>query len=186
MRRKIQKEDNTIKQQDKKLKKNKREEVREVREVKNQDKQKDSSNIITILCDTREQLNYTFKKYPCKVERVALKTGDYSLKGYEKNGITIERKSLQDLYQSFGQGRERFEREWIRMQDFEYAAIVIESTLTGILTPPQYTQMLPRVIIQSLISWSIKYHVNVIYSDSRELSECYIFSLLEKFYKHHQ
>jgi ERCC4-type nuclease len=183
MRRKIQKEDNTIKQRERK---NKREEVREVREVKNQDKQKDNSNIITILCDTREQLNYTFKKYPCKVERVTLKTGDYSLKGYEKDGITIERKSLQDLYQSFGQGRERFEREWQRMQDFEYAAIVIESTLTGILTPPQYTQMLPRVIIQSLISWSIKYHVNVIYSDSRELSECYIFSLLEKFYKHHQ
>lgn len=185
MRRKNQKdrkEDGTIKQA---------KEVKEVKEVKNSTKIKNSSkkdltSLITILCDTREQLSYSFKKYPCTVERATLKTGDYSLKGYEKNGITIERKSLQDLYQSFGQGRERFEREWIRMQDFEYAAIIIESTLEGILTPPRYTQMLPKVIIQSLISWSIKYHVNVIYSGSRDLSECYIFNLLDKFYRHHQ
>ncbi len=157
---------------------------------KNSDKDPNRNNkktdeIITILCDTREQLSYTFKKYPCRVERKALKTGDYSVLGFEKNGITIERKSLQDLYQSFGQGRERFEREWIRMQDFNYAAIIIESTLEGILTPPEYTQMLPKVIIQSLISWSVKYNVHVLFGDNRKLSECMIFNLLDKYYKHH-
>ncbi len=133
-----------------------------------------------ILIDNREQLPYFFKGYPVEVKTCHLKTGDYSIEGYEAK-ITVERKSKQDLYMSLGRERDRFEAEFQRLREFEYAALVIESSLSGLLVPPARSQMNPKSIIQSLISWSIRYEVYVFFSDNRTYSECLIYSLFEKY-----
>jgi len=58
-----------------------------------------------IIVDTREQSPYSFATItpPPETIRATLKTGDYSLAGYE-NKITIERKSLIDAFGTFGEG----------------------------------------------------------------------------------
>ena len=134
----------------------------------------------TILIDQREKRPYSFAGYPVDVQTCHLKTGDYSLEGHSEN-ITVERKSKADLYMSLGRERDRFEAEFLRLSKFEYAALVIESSLSGLLIPPFKSRMNPKSIIQSLISWSIRYRVYVFFSDNRHYSECLIYSLFEKY-----
>lgn len=134
----------------------------------------------TILIDSREKLPYFFADYTCGFKRAGLHTGDYSIEGYESQ-IAIERKSKEDLYMSLGRERDRFEREFQRLSKFEYAALIIESSLSGLLKPPARSQMKPMAVIQSLISWSIRYGVNIYFADSRKLAESLIYSICEKF-----
>ena len=67
----------------------------------------------TIIEDRREQrpLDFSpFAQYGVKVERAALRTGDYTVKGLRRQ-VVIERKSLQDCVSTLTHGRERFTRE---------------------------------------------------------------------------
>lgn len=135
---------------------------------------------ICVLCDSREQLPYS---YPL-MERVSLKTGDYSVKGFEKDGITIERKTVNDIYGSLGKGRRRFENECQRMKDYKYKAIVIEASLQELLKQPLNSQMNPKVVINSLISLSVKYDIKVWFCSNRRLARVTVLRILEKFVKH--
>lgn len=97
-----------------------------------------------IVVDTREQLPYTFdglhtdRSAPGGRRRIVvdrriatLQQGDYSLVGHESR-VAVERKSLADLFGTLGQGRERFQRELLRLAGLDRAAIVVESSLEGI------------------------------------------------------
>lgn len=149
-------------------------------------------DVFTILIDQREKLPYSFTGYPVTVQYCTLDTGDYSFKtdteDFYETGICIERKSKQDLYQSLTHNRERFEREWARMNCFDYAALVIEdASFLSLLTPPDGNQTNPRSIIQSLVSWQIRYPaVHVFTVDNRKLAECLVFSCFEKFLYNHK
>lgn len=131
---------------------------------------------VTIMIDTREQLPYFFKDYPCNVTRRALKSGDYSIHGYE-NEVTIERKSKEDLFQSLGKERDRFHREFQRLSEYRYSALVIESSLNGLLEQPGYSRMNPSSVINSVISWGLKYGVQIYFADNRKLAECLIYKI---------
>ncbi len=133
-----------------------------------------------ILSDTRENLPYTFKGYNCEVKRAGLKTGDYSIEGYE-NEICIERKSKADLYSSLGKGRERFEREFERMSKTEYKALVIEASLSSCLMGSEYSLMQPSAVINSCVSWGIRFNVQIYFADTRQLAECLVYRIMEKF-----
>ena len=89
-------------------------------------------------------------------QRRTLPTGDYSIVGYE-NKTCIERKSLEDLYQTLGKGRERFIRELERMQTMDYSAVVIESSWINISNPTNnnpffHSKMHPNAIIGTIVS----------------------------------
>jgi len=62
-------------------------------------KASDANSFFTILVDTREQEPFLFKSYPCWAKRQCLKTGDYSIAGFEEL-VSVERKSKKDLYTS--------------------------------------------------------------------------------------
>jgi len=132
-----------------------------------------------IIIDTREQKPF---KLPGAVTRT-LKTGDYSLDGLDDK-VCIERKSKSDLFGSLGQGRERVKREFERMADFDYAAIVIEASLADLLTPPPYSQMNPRAVINTLVSWSIKYGVHVYFAGCRRNAGTLALRILEQYWRH--
>lgn len=136
--------------------------------------------MIKVVIDTQEKKPYTFEKYGCTCINKSLKTGDYSLLGME-NEVTIERKTLSDLVRSLGQGRERFEKEFTRMQAFKYPVLIIESSLKNLTKPFKYSKMTPAEIINSLLSWSIKYGVCIFFGCNRELSENLAFRILEKY-----
>jgi len=84
-----------------------------------------------IIIDTREQKPYEFESDTLTSK---LNTGDYSILGLTDK-VTVERKSLSDFLgclfphkKNKNGGWVRFEKELIRMQEFEYACIVIETT----------------------------------------------------------
>lgn len=136
-----------------------------------------------IIIDSREKKPYLFEFAPPAVEIVKgpLKTGDYSLKGFEDK-ITIERKSLSDLFGTCGQGRERFERELERMKEFRYAAIVFEASWSTVLQhPPTRSKLKPKTILYSMIAWAQRYNVHCWPCVSRNLAERVTYRILERF-----
>jgi len=137
---------------------------------------------IPILVDTREQHPYEF---PGGSVEVSLLTGDYSLLGYQGD-ITIERKTKQDAYQSLGQGRKRFEREFERLAEIERSYVVIESSIPNFMIAPSFTKMNPHAAINSLISWMVKYDVCVIWAGDRRHGQALTYRILEKFWRNLQ
>jgi len=141
-----------------------------------------------IIKDTREKLAFDFHRInpPPKVEISTLRTGDYTLKGFV-NQITIERKSLEDLFMSLGKQRQRFERTIKRMQDFTYAAVIVEADWIQILrNPPFRSQMNPKAIYASIIAWEQRHHISFWMCPNRAFAEKATYRILERFYRDHK
>ncbi len=154
----------------------------------------------TIVIDSREQLPYTFDGMdngnlivPTVV--AGLPSGDYSIEGMEDR-IAIERKSLDDLYGSVTWGRERFEKEILRLDvlgkehyDWVFSAVVIEATWPEIMSPGEWrpgwiNQTEPRSVEGTIVAWSIRYpRVHWWACGSRRQAEQRTFSILRKFWE---
>jgi len=142
---------------------------------------------MVIITDSREQCPWLFTSIipPPKIIIQGLKTGDYSIQGGENSGIVVERKSIPDLFGSVGKGRNRLKSEFQRMAEYQYAAIILERSFASIIkNPPENTQMLPKAVFQTLISWSIKYGVHVWPAEDRIMAEKICYSLFSKFWKY--
>lgn len=147
----------------------------------------------TVVIDTREQLPWGFRNFKCdspkqdlplivNTIRKTLKTGDYSIEGME-SGITIERKSLSDLYSTISQGRERFIAEFERMCEFEFAALVIEADWSMICSkPPKESKLHPKSVFRALIAWSQRYKVHVHAMANPVFAEEMAFRLLQRYW----
>ena len=96
----------------------------------------------------------------------------------------VERKTKQDAYSSLGQGRARFERELQRLSRFDYAAVVIETSLPDFLRAPAFSRMNPTAAARSMIAWSVKYRVCVFFAGDRRHGNALTQQLLEKFWKY--
>jgi ERCC4-type nuclease len=142
-------------------------------------------NKLTIIIDTREQNPFLFTSIiPAPATVVStLQTGDYSLQGYE-NQITVERKSLNDLFSTVGKGRKRFEAELQRMVEYRFAAVVVEADwLTVLRKPPTRSRLNPKTIYASVIAWQIRYGVHFWFCPNREFAQKTTYRLLDRFYK---
>lgn len=150
----------------------------------------------TILIDQREGMPYFFHGMRANASRshrplvvetkfAHLKTGDYTIEGLE-DLITIERKSLSDLFSTLGQNRRRFEAEHERMSQMNFAAVVVEADAETILkSPPEGSKLLPKSVYGTYLSWSMRYGVHWYLCEDRRLAELTTFRLLEKFYSSH-
>lgn len=152
----------------------------------------------TIRIDTREQNPFTFASVnmpvlPFSTVRATLKTGDYDLAEFAERPVAervvVERKSLADLYGTLSRGRERFEREILRMAEYGYAAIVIEATYTEIATPnwhlPHATLMTSKSVIASLLAWSQRHGIHVFDCPGRRFAEQLTHRILERWARDH-
>lgn len=102
-----------------------------------------------IIQDTREQTpwDFTFYGYEQKVQ--GLKTGDYTLEGYE-NLFCIERKrTTGEIAVNLGSKRVPFMKEMARMQDFKYKFIICEFTHERLMEFP-YNSGIPKVMIPKI------------------------------------
>lgn len=146
-----------------------------------------------IVVDTREQLSYSFAKMttdarqgggPLKVrtERRKLDTGDYSIAGMEAL-VTVERKSKEDLFGTLTTGRDRFERELVRMQAMGHAAVVCEAEWSEVLNdPPEYSKTSPKSIYRSVLAWQQRYPgVHWHFVPGRAVAEVWTFRILQRF-----
>ena len=127
--------------------------------------------------DSREQRPDPFERGV----RKALGAGDYSIENFEDR-VAIERKTKTDAYQSIGRNRKRLVRELERLAEMDFAAIVIECSMSSFLEPPQYSSMHPNAAFNSLVAWAIRYGIHVFFADNRQLGYKITRELLEKFW----
>lgn len=164
----------------------------------------------TVVIDSREQCPFTFEGIAAngvnnhrivKVPTVwrGLPTGDYSIEGYEGQ-IICERKSLSDLFNSFGKhNRERFQHEHERMLAITKAGgrchIVIEASWPDILNPPwwvngkpigQCSRMHPKSVAGFIRAWADDYQVHYWTMGNRRRAELHTFRLLSRFHSKRQ
>ncbi|MGO9019174.1 MAG: ERCC4 domain-containing protein [Syntrophobacteraceae bacterium] len=135
-----------------------------------------------LLIDTREQLPFSFSRFPgVEVERAALPVGDYSLAGFEDR-IAIERKELNDLISCLMNGnRERFERELAKLRFYDLAAVVIEGSLDDVSKGRYRSEMKSHAALQSIFAFQVRYRIPFVWAGSRAGGEYVVFSLLEKY-----
>lgn len=131
-----------------------------------------------IIIDTREKLPYIFQE---KILAHPLKAGDYSLVGFQ-NQIAIERKTKVDAYGSFGKGRQKFIKELEKLSQLDYSAIVIEASQADLLIPPGRSLMNPKSVVSSLLSWSVRYKINIFFCDTRNLAQATTRKLLLNYF----
>jgi len=138
--------------------------------------------MMNIIVDSREQKPLWDEN--CTVAK--LDAGDYSIEGYE-DCFSIERKSLGDLYGTFGKGHKRFRRELERAEKLEYFGIVIEGSYTDCLhknfVGAQYSRMKGKVITAILFTLHVKYRVPFFFAKDREESRKIIKELMKAFIK---
>lgn len=113
---------------------------------------------LVAIIDTREQTPVDLS--PLRSIRKGLKTGDYSVEGYEEK-IAIERKSLQDFVACCGRERERFEKEIYRLQKYSYRAIVLCADWSSIDLKQYRGAMHPNAIIGGALGFAMS-NVSVI------------------------
>ncbi len=135
----------------------------------------EKENKITVIVDTREQQPYHFKKEKyIQTIKQKLDAGDYSLKG-STDKIIIERKTLNDLFGIIGNGRERFKRELQHLKDnCEFPILLIEGNISDIFDKyalPYESKIHPNSVIGSLISWSVKFGIQIIFAGNRIRAE---------------
>jgi len=141
------------------------------------------SELPVIIQDSREQKPLLFGDLHIrgvnKLETILhkLDEGDYSIAGLE-NKVFIERKSIQDLYGTLFQGRERFERELDRVveKDYKYRYLIIESTPFGFAQNMEYHKNLAQFnsAFSTLMSYAQRYNLKIRWCKTREGSADYI------------
>lgn len=143
------------------------------------------SQEITIIQDSREQTPLDFSGFRgVKTIRKGLKTGDYSLDGYESE-ICFERKSVADLVGTLIQGHERFLREMQRMDSFKAKYILIEHTPDVLheYCKRHGWQYKFNTIIDSLMAYACHYSIRVKFRKNREDMARYIVEKAREFLK---
>ena len=94
-------------------------------------------NHFLVIRDTREQTGWQFTagKTCLGTKAGTLKTGDYTVEGYE-NLLSIERKgSVQEFAQNLMD--DRFFRDMERMKEYKYAYLILEFTAEDLFNYPE-------------------------------------------------
>lgn len=148
----------------------------------------------TVVIDSREQFPFGFTGYTADarqqrrplvipVQTAGLDSGDYSLLGFERR-IAVERKSLSDAYSTFCHDRDRFERELARLNELEFAGVVIEAAWPTILhQPPPHTRFSPKSFFRSVVAWNVRFpRVHWWSCETRSFAERVTLRWLERFW----
>ena len=145
-----------------------------------------------IIVDTREQLPsirvsesaYEFKGY--QTVRQKLDAGDYSVQGYEIDGISIERKTLDDYVGSIILNRDRFLREMELARRYKFFAVVVEARMEEIADEAYTSKAHPNAVIGATAALMLDYKIPVIFAGNRNLAERFTLKLLTKFWERKQ
>ena len=131
----------------------------------------------TIIIDAREQWAWEITKIA--TVRGTLKTGDYSLAGFEDQ-VAIERKSLDDLVQTMIRDRERFERELERLRPYRFKCIIIEADLRAVYHRDYRSTALPQSIVGLVLRCMMDYNIPVFFAATRGIAQDVAISFLKR------
>jgi len=141
----------------------------------------------TLIIDSMEQKPYTFRPFLnwlAAIERRKLPAGDYSIGGLEDR-VAVERKSLQDLFNccSPDHSREAFVRACERLGKFDFAAMVIEGSMTKILRSNEFSGMHPNAVFGTIQALAERWGIQPWFAPTRGLAEEITACLLHKAYQ---
>lgn len=147
-----------------------------------------------MLIDTREQTPWTFesitigvgcgkKDLQLSINTKKLDCGDYSIEGMEDR-VAIERKSMADLYGTLSRGRSRFIRELAKLNQLEFAAVIVEAEWSeAMMSPPERSRLLPVCVDGMINAWMIRFpRVHWVWCPGRYIASKRCFKLLDRFY----
>ncbi len=141
----------------------------------------------TLVIDSMEQKPYSFKPFRNwfeAMERRKLPVGDYSIAGLEDR-VAIERKSLEDLFNSCSPcgSRKAFIRSCERLSKLEFAALVIEGSITKILRANEFSGMYPNAVFGTVQALAVRWRIQPWFAPTRALAEEITACLLHKAYQ---
>ena len=137
----------------------------------------DRLSALTIIEDTREQTPLDFSSFHfVEVVRATLKSGDYSIRGYETQ-FAIERKSLADLIGTITKGHDRFERELERLMSYQFAAVVIEASEIALRTGHYRSCLSPRSAVGMITAFEVRYRIPFHFCGNRPMAAQRIYEL---------
>lgn len=148
-----------------------------------------------IIIDTREKKDiFLFRSYGANIIQKALKTGDYSVEGFESK-ITIDRKrSSSELQMCLFSQYPRFSRELQRMQSYDEAYILCSFPFEHIRSFPLKEKMPKRIsrkfknfgpyFIKKLRETQEEFpYVQFLFSDSKHDAESTAYQILRNYYE---
>lgn len=118
------------------------------------------------LIDSREKNGYRLN-----AARKALKTGDYSIEGFEDE-IGIERKSFDDLFHCLTSGQRRFKAQLKRLGKLRFNMLLIDSTISSVLLGHPLCQLPGERALERIIWLCRTYHVEVLFCDRSGETVC--------------
>lgn len=143
-----------------------------------------------VLVDTREQkwehIRWMLDQAGCRVERGKLGQGDYTafvpmsaFPGFQdvpglyslQDEVVIERKAnLDEIAGNFTTGRDRFEREFIRAKSkgVKVFLVIENASWADVLSHNYRSQLSPKSLMGSLLSWQAKYNVTIVFCRPEE------------------
>jgi hypothetical protein len=129
-----------------------------------------------VIRDTREQNGWTFMAGKACEGTISgtLKTGDYSIEGYQ-DILTLERKgSIAELATNLVE--DRFERELERMESFKYAFMILEFSMDDLIKYPKGSgipsyqmksvKLNPFFLLKRLVEIELKYKVKILFCEN--------------------
>ena len=142
---------------------------------------------MVIIQDTREKHPFNFVFYGYETSVATLKTGDYTLEGYE-DIVCIERKKTpSELANNLGRHQRRFDNEMERMSEFDCKYIVCEFPEEALLQFPKnsgmpkrvmkYVRMNGKYMRKCLYSYEEEYGIETIFCQDRAEAEDKIISI---------
>ena len=140
-----------------------------------------------LLQDTRE-IKPLFTRIPkgLTIQSATLHNGDYSIKGFE-NRFAIERKFIGDLFPYCSSERDK---TVAKMQRFRkmidaggWVGLCIEEKESTVYQHQNFTQVSPETVRGAIISFAVRYHVQVYFAGNRENAARWILDHACRFYK---
>lgn len=139
-------------------------------------------NRVVVIADTRERQPYSFDPERVTTVRRALRSGDYSLDGFEER-VAVERKTLDDFAQSLIRARERFLAEMRRLESFEAACVVVEGNLRDLLEGKASSHAHPSSLLGATLSVVVDHRIPVFFCSDRQAACRFVEGYLLRFHR---
>lgn len=147
----------------------------------------------TIIQDTREQTPWMFDYEKGIAHEIGtLKTGDYTLKGYEDK-ICIERKGcIEEFANNLGRDFSRFKRELIRMDDYAHSFIICEFPMRDLVEYPFHkpnkklqtqAKINGRFLMKQIMEIQLEHSVKIIFCGNKFYAIQTAVSLMKRIYE---
>lgn len=136
---------------------------------------------LTIICDSREQVNghvtgyLDEKKIPHTTRKI--ETGDYSAMIGDmtlEHDVVVEKKnSIDEIAGNFTADRARFEAEFLRAKanGIKLFLLIENCSWNGILLHDYRSQMRPQSLIAHLLAWQIRFNITIIFCNPNETGQ---------------